>query len=162
MFNEQLKFNIGENEMRDREHNYYIYNGSNIPNDFELTEEIIEQMQRERIAAIIENESMKEKYKQQQAEMIEKIFSTISVSFPKCSATTFSGSFRIKSSTSSVLINLRTGISKASLKKSKIVFVSSVAVTFLPLSFARLSIIWLSTKSCCSRRTSKIKSSFDS
>ena len=27
MFNEQLKFNIGENEMRDREHNYYIYNG---------------------------------------------------------------------------------------------------------------------------------------
>lgn len=70
MFNEQLKFNIGENEMRDREHNYYIYNGSNIPNDFELTEEIIEQMQRERIAAIIENESMKEKYKQQQENLI--------------------------------------------------------------------------------------------
>ena len=70
MFNEQLKFNIGENEIRDREHNYYIYNGSNIPNDFELTEEIIEQMQRERIAAIIENESMKEKYKQQQENLI--------------------------------------------------------------------------------------------
>lgn len=70
MFNEQLKFNIGENEMKDREHNYYIYNGSNIPNDFELTEEIIEQMQRERIAAIIENESMKEKYKQQQENLI--------------------------------------------------------------------------------------------
>ena len=70
MFNEQLKFNIGENEMRDREHNYYIYNRSNIPNDFELTEEIIEQMQRERIAAIIENESMKEKYKQQQENLI--------------------------------------------------------------------------------------------
>lgn len=66
MFSEQLQFNVGENEVGDCEHYYYTRNESNIPKDFELTEEMIDKMQRERIAAIIENESMKQKYNQQQ------------------------------------------------------------------------------------------------
>ena len=68
MYNEQLNFNQNQYNDIDNDNNYYTFNGNkNEP----ITEEIYNRMQRERIQAIIENEAFKEKYLQQQSNLIQ-------------------------------------------------------------------------------------------
>lgn len=66
MYNEQLNFN--QEQYSNNDNNYYTFNGNqNQP----ITEEMYDRMQRERIQAIIENEAFKEKYLQQQSNLIQ-------------------------------------------------------------------------------------------
>ena len=68
MYNEQLNFNQNQYNDIDNDNNYYTFNGNkNEP----ITEEMYNRMQRERIQAIIENEAFKEKYLQQQSNLIQ-------------------------------------------------------------------------------------------